>query len=239
MLATLERIATQGHEREIIFILPSDEEVRVYLRQAGIFEAMREYVTIRGDQPEDLVPERPPIRPMVSCTHFHTGDDVDRLAAEMEHRFSTDFLGHGTLLQPCYGIFSELAENVVFHAESDGGHVLTQQYNYRGGPVVDIAVADSGIGMLSSLSKNCEIGPLSSDSEAIMLALKEGVTSLSDSHRGYGLSYVAENVNAARDRSMTIRSGRGIITIQGDGTVQKADSETLYPGTIINVRIPC
>ena len=238
-LATMERLAMLPVKHNLCFLLPKSEDVRIYLRQAGVFDAMREYCSFQGEQPEEIIPERPPVRPMVSCTHFRTDSEVEELGAKLEERFRTELFGIASILQPCYEIFSELAMNILYHAESKGGYVLAQRYNYSSGPVIDIAVADCGIGIRASLAKNPDIAPLNSDPDAISLALEEGVTSLNQSNRGYGLSHVTDRVNTAKDRIMVIRSGHGIMTLQGDGTVRSEVHDVYYPGTIVNVIIPC
>ena len=52
------------------------------------------------------------------------------------------------------------------------------------------------------LQKNPDITYLSSDVDAIELALSEGVNSVQELYRGYGLSHVANNVKGADDRKM-------------------------------------
>ena len=237
-LATLERMIKQAGGIKLELRLPLSEDVCVYLLQTGIFDLMREYVSFTGPQPEDMIPEQSPARPMVPCTRFRTESDIDALADQMEVRFQTEFMGLASLLQPCHEIFSELATNAVYHAESDGGYILAQQYNYSTGSVVDIAVADSGIGIRTSLSRNPDIGLVDSDSDAIKLALQEGVTSLMQSNRGYGLSHVTDDVIKVSGRQMVVRSGYGIIT-QGNGNTTQDEHHVYYPGTIVNVIIPC
>ena len=214
LLAAIERIAKRRDVPKIDIHLPSNPDVRAYLRQAGVFDVMREYVSFQGLQPEDVIPQQVHERLMVPCTHFLKESDIDELSGQMEDLFYTEFLGYASLLQPCHEIFSELATNVVYHAESGGGYVLAQQYNFSSGSVVDIAVADCGIGIRASLQKNPDITYLSSDVDAIELALSEGVTSVQELYRGYGLSHVANNVKGADDRKMTIRSGMGILVDQ-------------------------
>ena len=237
-LATLERIAKQAGESKLELRLPLSEDVCVYLLQTGIFDLMREYGFFTGPQPEEVIPEQSPARPMIPCNRFRTESDIDALADQMEVRFQTEFTGLASLLQPCHVIFSELVLNAVYHAESDGGYVLAQQYNYSAGPVVDIAVADCGIGVRNSLSKNPDLALIDSDSDAIKLALQEGVTSLRQSNRGYGLNHVTDDVMKGRDRRMVMRSGYGIIT-QGNGNTTQDEHDVYYPGTIVNVTIPC
>ena len=206
---------------------------------AGVFHVMRDLVSIEGPQPEDIIPELPPVRPMVPCTHFDNEDDIERLANRMEERFQTELVGYGSILETCHTVFSELATNVANHAESAGGYVLAQQYNDGSGPKVEIAVADCGIGIQASLQRNRKYTEIPSDADAIELAIKEGVTSLEDHYRGYGLYHVTDNVKKNNDREMTIRSGHGTMKLQGDGAITKEDGSSLYSGTIVNVIIPC
>ena len=78
-----------------------------------------------------------------------------------------------------------------------------------------------------------------SDEEAIELSIEEGVSSIGDSLRGYGLYHVTDDVKQHRSREITIRSGFGTLTLQGDGSVTKRTDLMDYPGTIVSVVIPC
>ena len=239
LLAALERLTKQPDVKEMTLKLPEHSDVRAYLRLAGVFDVMRALVSFSDPQPEDLIPAQSPVRPMVPCEHFDSEDDIERLANQMQERFQTELAGYGSILESCHMVYSELATIVAKHAESAGGYVLAQQYNYRSGPIVEIAVADCGIGIKTSLQKNGKHKQMLSDAEAIELAVKEGVSSLDDRHRGYGLYYVSDNVKRHNDRSMTIRSGHGTMMLQGNGTVTKSDRSSIYSGTIVNVIIPC
>ena len=238
ILATLARLRTQSDVPGICLQLPRDQSVQSYLRMAGVFDVMREYGEFQGMQPEEVIPERNPVRPMVPCTHFHTSYDVEQLANRMEERFQTERIGPTSLLQTCNVAFSELAENVVHHAESHGGFVLAQQYNYMSGPMVEIAIADCGIGIRSSLQKNPAHSEINSDIDAVELAISEGVSSFEDRHRGYGLYHIRDDLKK-RGRLMTIRSGQGILSIRGDGEAKATHHPVAYSGTIVNVIIPC
>lgn len=239
LLAIIERLKKRSDTPKMAMQLPENPDVREYLRLAGVFDAMREHVVFEGRQPEDLIPEIQPVRPMVSCTRFATESDIDSLAAQMETRFQTELVGYASLLQPCHEIFSELASNVVYHADSNGGYVLAQQYDYSPGPVVEIAVADCGIGIRASLQKNPSHSMISSDVQAIEKSLLEGVSSLQDPYRGYGLHHIAGDLKRNKSREMTIRSGQGILTVRGDGKVTKDYDSPAYLGTIVSVIIPC
>ena len=124
ILATLERLSKQSSIEGLTLSLPMNQNIQSYLRSAGVFDAIREYYDFQGTQPEELIPEPLLVRQMVPCTHFRCDSDIDRLADEMEDRFRTEFPGYASLLPACHEIFSELATNVVYHAESEGGYVL-------------------------------------------------------------------------------------------------------------------
>ena len=238
ILATLERLAKMDDVKEVNFTCPASQNVNGYLRSVGVFDAMREHGQFRGHQPEDVNPELRLARPMVPCTHFHDEAVILKLAEQMEERFQTEFQGIGSLLGTVDTVFNELASNVVYHADSGGGYVLAQEYRYLGGRVVEIAVADCGIGIWESLRKNPNNSGIRTDVQAIESALKEGVTSVGEQYRGYGLHHVSEDVQKHRSREMTIRSGTGTITLHGEGTLTTAEGGLTYPGTIVSVTIP-
>ena len=239
LLATIERLTKRLGIPNMEIRLPEHPDVQEYLRLAGVFDAMREHVDFEGIQPEEMIAKMQQVRPMVSCTHFVKEYDIDQLANQMEAEFQTELVGYASLLQTCHKAFSELATNVVYHAESDGGYVLAQQYNYSSGPVVEIAVADCGIGIRASLQKNPGHSMISSDLQAIERSLLEGVSSLEDPHRGYGLHHVTDDVKHNKNREMTIRSGQGIVNIRGDGEITQDYDSPTYSGTIVSVIIPC
>ena len=239
LLATIERLTKRFGIPNMGLKLPENPDVQEYLRLAGVFDVMREHVIFEGTQPEEMIAKMQQVRPMVSCTRFVKEFDIDQLANQMEDKFQTALVGYASLLPTCHKVFSELATNVVYHAESDGGYVLAQQYNYSSGPVVEIAVADCGIGIRASLQKNPGHSMISSDLQAIERSLLEGVSSLEDPHRGYGLHDVTGDVKHNNNREMTIRSGQGILNIRGDGKVTRDYDSPIYSGTIVNVIIPC
>jgi anti-sigma regulatory factor (Ser/Thr protein kinase)/anti-anti-sigma regulatory factor len=238
ILAAIERMA-QGDVNAVVFALPSDPKVCSYLRLAGVFEAMRNLGSFGDPQPEEAIRHQVPMRQMVPCTRFSNESEIEDLACQMEERFATELRGYGSLLGTCHTAFSELATNAVNHADSGGGYVLAQHYEYSEGPLVEIAVADCGIGIRNSLRKNHKYtDKVLSDSQAIELSIEEGVSSLTDSIRGYGLYHVTDDVKKHSSRTMTMRSGLGILQLHGNGSVKKWSSEKDYPGTIVSVVIP-
>jgi PHP family Zn ribbon phosphoesterase len=179
------------------------------------------------------------LNPFIPLRHFKKSQDVEDIAKSMEHTFHTELLGISTLLQPCHVIFSELADNVLHHAGSNGGFILAQQFNFSAGSILEIAIGDIGIGISASLKKKESLtNRFSHDKDAIELALEDGISCIADDYRGYGLGHVNNEVTRAKDRILTFRSGNGYIIRKGDGYKYKGICKCL-PGTIAHVIIPC
>ena len=200
---------------------------------------MRNYARFEDPQPEDYIGQSESVIPMVPCTLCTTEYEIEQLQNAMEELFSTNRLGSTSLLQTCTLVFSEVASNAVIHSKAPGAYVLAQQRPLEDGCLIELAVADCGIGIWQSLLTNPDNPPCDSDADAIQLALKEGVSSLQDPHRGYGLYHVTGDVKKDAERIMTVRSGYGILTVRGDGEILRNRSVTHYPGTIVSVTIPC
>ena len=229
VVALLATLSGSFHidRQDLAIMWPASREVQV-----PPASSMRRDGSVRKGCKLELKPEQIPVKPMVPCTHFNDEADIDRLEELMAEKFHTEFVGQEGTVDT---VFSEIALNVVYHADSQGGYVLAQEYAYHEGPVVEIAVADCGIGIQASLQKNPNNPDTGSDIEAIQLALKEGVSRVIDAHRGFGLHHVANDVQNHYLREMTIRSGTGIL----DGNVISQESSSKFSGTIVNVTIPC
>ena len=238
LLALMDRMRRQGGNRRIVLMLPESPEVRAYWSVSGIMDALREFCVFEEPPFESGLPEHSQVEPMVRCCHFRDEADIERKLEEMENSFMTVLGGYSSLLNQCHEVFTELMMNVVYHADIDGGFALAQQYNYNGGPAIEVAVADSGIGIRNSLMKNSDLIGICFDTDAIKTALEEGVTSVSHSYRGYGLAHIVNNVLRERERNMVIRSGNGIITLSGDGVIKEENTSIYFSGTVINVTIP-
>ncbi len=222
---------------EVRILAPDAKAVLEYLVAIDFIAALESIA--KWDIPEeDRNVVHTKIRPVIPVTRFGCSADVEQIAEAMLNTFHTEFLGLTMLLQPCHIIFSELADNTLFHAESRGGFVLAQQYNYKAGALLEIAVGDCGIGIARSLRKKPSLAPsITDDSSAIVLAFEDGVSCTCDPHRGYGLGHVQEAV-AARERELSIRSGSGFYIMRADG-FRQSDSCQLIPGTIAHAVIPC
>jgi hypothetical protein len=106
----------------------------------------------------------------------------------------------------------EMAENVVRHAKAPVAALIG--YETRGN-VATFCVVDVGIGVLDSLRSNPDYGYLSIHSEAIRLALQEGVSSITgEFRRGNGFRSVFKSL-AEQYGILHFRSGEGSIEMHG------------------------
>ena len=238
LLAVMDWICRERCDRKIALILPQSKAVRTYWHRAGIMDALGEFCDFGEVEAAASLLGYDLVEPIVPCLHFRSEADIERLSGEMYLKFDSTLSGYSSLSDGCYEIFIESTLNVLHHAESNGGFVLAQKYTYDSGPAIEIAVADSGIGIRNSLNKNSELAGIDSDGSAIRKAMEEGVTSAGHSHRGYGLAHLTHNVQLEQSRRMVIRSGNGIITFSGDGEIREEDTAVEYRGTVVNVTIP-
>lgn len=238
LLAVLERQSRQKDGQTLALILPLSQGVRDCWQASGLTDVLREFCHWPEPAGEQAVPENVPLKPIVKCARFRDEADFDRLSVEMEDNFITALPRYASLSAECCGMFGELTANTVYHADNGGGYALAQYCEYAAGPVIELAVADAGIGIRKSLAKNPDFAGIAADCAAIRLAITEGITSVDDKYRGLGLAYVVDNIQRQRDRRLTIRSGKGIITLSGDGLIQDETTPIAYPGTAVSVIIP-
>jgi hypothetical protein len=109
------------------------------------------------------------------------------------------------------GAMAEMADNVEQHAESKIRGLVGYEVEF---PYITYSVVDLGIGVLTSLKQNPQFVHLDSASEAISLALKPGVSRISNSYRGTGFQTV---INSLADLNGVVRfrSDDGCVTIDG------------------------
>jgi sensor histidine kinase regulating citrate/malate metabolism len=139
---------------------------------------------------------------------------------------------------------SEICSNAVEHGASPfGAYTAVQAYQHivsggreRRGEEVLIAIADGGIGVRETLSRNPEYAEhTEADNEALRHALKMGVSGTGEIGRGGGLAVVGQ-VAARAGGSLSLRSGSGRITAYGNRTNSR--NVPTFPGTFVRVSLP-
>lgn len=174
-----------------------------------------------------------------------------KLDSDEKHQYATDLIrdvviAHladerwdpGTILDVS---MSEVMGNIPVHAQSDSYGIVGAQY-YPKSRIVEICVADSGRGIVASMSDNPDY--VDFDREQIMsCALEEGygqyygrkAFSGPFTSAGRGLMFPTRLVRALNGRMWIVShndalevSGKGIEPIKG----------LFYPGTLISIRLP-
>ena len=107
-------------------------------------------------------------------------------------------------------IVSELARNVIEHAQAENGAILCAQY-YRKSNSIRIGIADTGVGVKTTINKSHSA---KTDLDAIQLALWPGITGTTrkeggtEQNAGAGLFFIKSIANVNRD-FFIIYSGHG------------------------------
>jgi signal transduction histidine kinase len=140
-------------------------------------------------------------------------------------------------------VLSEVCANAAEHgASSFGAYAAVQAYNHivsgprRRGEEVLIAIADGGVGVRETLSRNTAYAEhTGTDNDAIRHALEMGVTSTGEIGRGGGLALVAQ-IAARSGGSLSLRSGTGRITVYESR--KNSRNVPAFPGTFVRVSLP-
>jgi anti-sigma regulatory factor (Ser/Thr protein kinase) len=128
--------------------------------------------------------------------------------------------------------FSEVVENVFYHAESPiDALVSVQAYVQRAR--TELVIVDGGRGIRSALAQSEKYADqVPDDPAAIELALMKNVSAIGDDRRGIGL-WVASEVVRRNEGAMMIVSNEGAVLVDKDGARQV--DGYFWPGTIVTM----
>ena len=131
----------------------------------------------------------------------------------------------------------EIFNNIEDHADLDIGNLFIQHFPKK--DVIIISAADFGAGIPAVVRKKC---PSLCDSEAIILATKEGFTTKSTPrNRGAGLDIIIDNITEYNKAEVTIYSRNGMVTFSRGGEgIRHSVREGIgfCPGTTFEISIP-
>ncbi len=111
------------------------------------------------------------IRRLAANKYKEIGDVVDEHAARLASMLLQE--RGGVLFDTVQFCLREVSRNIVEHSESDRFSYCAQYWNKN--KTVQIAIVDRGIGLSASLRQNQKL-PISSDKDAVQLALMPGVS---------------------------------------------------------------
>jgi hypothetical protein len=224
--------------------LPEQADVLGYMARMGFFDAGEGVFEI-GAAPARK--HAPPSDVLLEITPITTNHDVHDVVDKVQRRAGT--ILSKTLHYPLTAvvqfsvILSEVAQNVIEHAEAPGW-VAAQSYNWSkrlGRHVVVISVSDLGRGFRGSLADehSARFGDRWGDVTALEAAFIHGLTRFPDSGRGQGIQQIRKQVRRW-DGLISIRSGTARIADVPDW-IESPPMETGladFPGAQINIILP-
>jgi anti-sigma regulatory factor (Ser/Thr protein kinase) len=166
------------------------------------------------------------------CAHFVTDEECIAVSRDLSdaliEKAPTDKGARGAIKTALH----ELAENVIFHADTPLGGYAAAVYSRRR-KEIEIGIVDLGIGIRASLTKNPDYAHLDNDVDAIETAMIPTISSTPERNSGFGL-FFTQSLLLINGGSLRVRSGYGAATI-GPGIDYSAREHHL-PGTMVVLR---
>lgn len=214
-------------------VLPADATAQARLGAIDLFETLEEEgvrvdgrVSVsNGDDAGTLLP----------LTRFRNREEGERLAIHAAEAVNAHDRIPANLLADAPETFGELVNNAAEHSDSPvGGFGLIQFRSVEGAYQLLCAVADGGIGIRESLSRNPDLPRTPADSDAILYAMRERVSGTGSPTRGIGLCWVIEGASR-----VSIHSGFGAVVSEGGESPREIESaqSVPFPGTLAQATI--
>ncbi|MGK2860237.1 MAG: hypothetical protein ACSLFQ_23825 [Thermoanaerobaculia bacterium] len=136
-------------------------------------------------------------------------------------------------------VISEVAQNTFDHNSQTCGFLALQAYKpRRGRRFVEIGIADFGAGLRATLERNPDAAQwIKSDTDAIAIATRLGMSQHQDATRGTGLHHLLR-VAVRGGGSVHIRSGTGKIVYRGDRNQGYRFTVPAMPGVQVVISVP-
>ena len=192
-------------------VLPKDPNIASYLRRMDLLDHVPPGTRVLGPlAPEERMDRTAKLLEVTLLTPGNAGEISERIG-----RLATGNLG------PPFGrrtfkAVGELIDNATTHGQgSPGAYICAQAYTGQttAHPGLQVAVCDTGMGVLAHLSGNPRHAALAEDIHALQCAVKPGVTGTTD-ERGNGLPDLLAASSPVGDTRLLLRSGDGLLTVQ-------------------------
>ncbi len=219
---------------------PAEGGAVAYLTEMGFWEE----VGPRLAAPRTALPVRPQFSDdkgvLIDVTVMHTRDAVSVMLRKSGELLQS--LGFGPVAKMhVLQVLSELSGNVLDHAGSEIGGVVTSQiYRSRRSGVryLVMSIGDAGIGVRASLASNQKLcSRLDSDATALGIAVASGNSRFGSGGRGGGLPSVLE-IAKRYGGSVAMRSGRGALAYRGEDDQKRVFDAPFQLGTQMRIMLP-
>ena len=219
---------------------PSERGAVNYLTQMGFWEEVGSRLAV----PHALLPVRPQFSEdknvLIDVTIMHTRDAINvmmRKSGELLQTLGFSPVAKMHVLQ----VLSEVSGNVLDHAQSEiGGVVTSQTYRSRRSDIryLVMSIGDAGMGVRSSLGSNQKMsGRLDSDASALGVAVGLGNSRFGNGGRGGGLPSVLE-IAKRYGGSVAMRSGHGALAYRGEDDQKRVFEAPFQIGTQVRIMLP-
>jgi hypothetical protein len=220
-------------------VLLPDPSLSSYLERMRLLECFRDAgwnVPETEAGPWEDLPER-----LLEVTSLAGPNDVEDLADRLP-RLWQGRTGNPPRSRALHFAFGELSDNATTHSGESPIFVAAQRYTGLTSPHparLELAVADGGIGVPAHLRSNPDYAEVEDDGQAILLALRPGVTGTRD-QRGYGFHDVLREVGEVGTGELVVVAGKSMV-VAPFGQPSKRKSARRLPnsvkGTLVQVRI--
>jgi anti-sigma regulatory factor (Ser/Thr protein kinase) len=166
----------------------------------------------------------------VPAIHFLSADDQSAAVTQIINTLLSSLSGLSrTDLAAIEWSLNEITDNVINHSESStGGYV--QLSTFKSKSIVEFVVSDAGIGIPTSLRR--PFPELTSDTDALDRAIREGVTRDKQVGQGNGL-FGSFGICWASEGYFEIDSGYGRLNVSKQRRMRIREDRTPYKGTLV------
>jgi hypothetical protein len=226
---------------DVSLTLPG-RDVPAYLERMDFFRLFGGRISTNADLASLEERRRHNPGTLQELVNFHTEEEIPGII----ERISEILENQGYRLRERVAICSTLSEicaNAAEHGTSSfGAYAAVQAYHHivsgsrRRGEEVLIAIADGGVGVRETLSRNPKYAEeTATDNDALRYALEMGVSGTGQIGRGGGLALVA-GIASRSGGSLSLRSGTGRVTVYESR--KNARNVPRFPGTFVRVSLP-
>jgi hypothetical protein len=227
--------------RDTALLVPEDPEVASYMQRMDVITQMPPSTGIDGCLPAEQRTDLPGSLLEVSALNTETeGELCNRLGRLVAAHHEA------AITAKTFSAIGELIANAVEHGASDqGAFVAAQVYSgaSSGRPGLEVAICDTGIGVLAHLRKNPEHADVPNAASALGRAFLPGVSG-TGGRRGNGLHDLLNYLEVSGLARCHLRSGDGLATTTVGSSRRRAQrthsTATSVKGTWawLRIRIP-
>lgn len=205
-----------GHD---VVVKLSDNSVRSYLMRMGFMSAVRGVVRFEPEVPRARSMMMEALRGtnpvLVEVTKIENGADLPDLLDQIVHvlRYRLKYKKYDAF--DIATAISEICQNTFDHNTGTYGFIGMQMYQAGRKRFIEVAVADHGAGLRTTLQQNPKNPHIRTDSDAINVATQLGTSQYDDPTRGTGLHHLLK-IAFKHEATVEIRSGSAKVRFRMD-----------------------